>query len=77
MLDHPMAAFSDDALDPLLGLTCAVPFVWKSVADGICPVCTARLYWSTETVRRLSVPCSAAGCGFVRRARGRLTMKDH
>ncbi len=77
MLDDLLAAFQDDAPDPLLGLTCDAPFVRKSVADGRCPVCAARLDRSSETVRSLSLPCSAPGCGFVLRTRGRRTTKDH
>jgi hypothetical protein len=76
MFDDPIAAFLDETFDSLLGLTCDVPFVWKSVADCRCSVCVARLDRSSKTARSLSLPCSALGCGFVLRARGRLTTKD-
>jgi hypothetical protein len=65
MLDDLLAALSDDGSDPFLGLTCDVPFVRRSVAGGLCPVCAARLDRSREAVRSLSLPCSALGCGFV------------
>ena len=77
MLDDLLAALSDDGSDPFLGLTCDVPFVRRSVVGGLCPVCAARLDRSREAVRSLSLPCSASGCSYVLRARGRRTTKDH
>jgi len=38
MLDDLLAAFQDDAPDPVLGLTCDMPLVRKSVADRRCHV---------------------------------------
>jgi len=76
-MEDPFAAFPEDAPDPLLGLTCDVPFVMSSVARGLCPVCAARLDRSSEAVRSLSLPCSSPGCGFVLRARGRVVTQDH
>ena len=75
-MDDPFAAFLEDAPDPLLGLTCDVPFVMTSVAKGLCPVCAARLDRSTGAIRSLALPCSSPGCGFVLRARGKPTTQD-
>ena len=77
MLDILLAALLEDGLDPLLGLTCEVPFVRISVTVGVCPVCGSRLDKSAEAVRSLKVACSAASCGFVLRARGLATAKSH
>lgn len=77
MLDFLLAAFHEDGLVPLLGLTCDVPFVRVSVTVGLCPVCGSRLDRSAEAVRSLKVACSAAKCGFVLRARGHATVKSH
>jgi hypothetical protein len=77
MLDFLHSAFHDDALDLFFGLTCDVPFVRMSVREGVCPVCGSRLDSSPKAVRSLKVACSGEACGFVLRARGRMTATEN
>lgn len=76
-MDDLWAILDQEGLDPFLGLTCDVALVRFCIDGRRCPICTAPLDVSRERVRSLSVACSARGCGFTLRARGRATNTTH